>query len=321
MSEVTVPVQDTEVEYDVVGPTTGTFAVPFSFFQTTDVRVITVDSAGVSTEHELITDWVFSSLEIPAGQEGIGFQSAFIEFNSVIEDVTLKIFRDTTIDRVTNFQSTGPFSIVQLNHELSQSIAIMQELRTNKNKYLNLPNDSVDGAPYDAELRPICNAGESESPLCLSTNRQSDAQGPNFVQDDDDETGVGATDQWNPIFLATGVVIQGTVTDTTKTFDMLTQFFCLIQNRNANTALFRIRVRYTVDCYAEVTKETNATYHVEIPGNSGFPLSLMDIEQDIDYWNGNGTMIVAIDIRPNGPDSGNLYCQWSNGAVNTSEPR
>jgi hypothetical protein len=322
MSEITVPVGATEVEYQITTSDDGPFVVPFPFFEQSDIQVFKRDDlTDLETELLVATDWTFTSLVTPIGQEGVGYDSAEITLNSALVNHTIKILRNTTIHRINNYPSSGPFAIFLLNNELARDIAIMQELEAQRQKYLSLPDGSFDTTPFDAAGRAMCNAGESESAVCLTTNRQADAQGPNFLGDNNNEVAVGAYDNWQNIFIASGVVIQGSVTPTTKIFDMKTEFSCIMQNRNPQEAAFRIRYRYLVECYSEISKESNVSYLIEIPGNSSIPFHFMDITQDIDYFNGLGTVIASIDIRPMGVNSNDLFCQWPNGAVNTSEPR
>ena len=47
----------------------------------------------------------------------------------------------------------------------------------------------------------------------------------------------------------------------------------------------------------------------------------MDIEQNIDYWNGNGTLTVYFDIYPLGAAASNIWTEWNNISVTTMEPR
>ena len=82
-----------------------------------------------------------------------------------------------------------------------------------------------------------------------------------------------------------------------------------------------MRYRYQVDCYAQVTKIANSAYPIKVAATSAIPFSFMDIAQDIDYSNGNCTVSIGIDIYPQGASSADLWLQWGNLAVNTSEPR
>ena len=322
MTEVTVPNEATEIEYEIVASSAGPFAVPFSFFSLDDVKVVKRDNAtGIASPLVRTTDWTWTTTEVPIGQEGIGYEGGTLTLNVALANHTLKIYRSTIIDQLTNFPTQGPFAMYLLNNELARHIAIMQELDSQKAKYISLPDDALDDTPYEADGRSLCGLGESEDGDCAATNRQVDASGPNFVGDDNVETAVGTNDQWNNIYTSGAVVIQGSITDTTKLFDLKTDFFCLMQNRGGSEASFYVRYRYLVDCYVEVAKQSSAAYVVRVPANSAIPFHFMDIEQDIDYFNGMGTVTVAIDIRPVGTASQDLYAEWRNMSVNTSEPR
>jgi hypothetical protein len=320
MSEVTVPNEASEVEYAITTSSAGPFIVPFSFFEQQDIKVVKRDDVtNVETELVITTDWTFNLLDVPADQLGVGYEGGEITLNVALENHTLKIYRDTVIERLTNYPSTGPFAIYLLNNELSRMIAIMQELEAQAEKYISLPDSALDSTPWNGSGRAMCNIAESAADNCAATNRQVDANGPNWLADNDSEYAVGDELQWNTIFSAANIVIEGN--DTTKFFDLMTQFFALIQNRNASEALFYIRYRYQVDCYSEVTKIANPVYPIRIAGTSAIPFNFMDIAEDIDYTNGNCTVSVGIDIYPQDANSGDLFIQWGNLSVNTSEPR
>jgi len=320
MSEITVPNVPSEVEYQITTSDDGPFTVPFPFFQQGDVKVFKRDDAtGIETELVLTTDWYFSQLNSPIDQEGVGFGGGTITLQVALADHTIKIFRDTIIDRLANYPSTGPFAIYLLNNEFSKLFAICQELEAQKEKYISLPDSAMDTTGWDAAARALCNLAESAGDACAATNRQVDANGPNWLTDNDIATAVGAIDQWNTVASASAIVIEGN--DTTKLFDLLTQFYTTLQNRGGAQASFYIRYRYQVDCYSMITKIGNASYPIRIGASSAIPFSFMDIAQDVDYANGNCTISVYLDVFPIGASSASLYGEWSNLAVNTSEPR
>jgi hypothetical protein len=205
-----------------------------------------------------------------------------------------------------------------LNDELNKITAILQELDSQKNNYIFLPESALSTDPWDLSGRVAGTADEGTADDDLATNRQVDASGPNWLEDNDTESAVGSEGQWNTVFSQSNIIIQGSAD---KVMDLMTQFFGFIQNRDANEATFQVRYRYQVDCYSQVSKETNANYLYKVPGTSMIAFNFMDIARAIDYSNGNCTLMVAIDIKPIGVDSGLLYVQWGNLAVNTSEPR
>lgn len=315
MPQLTIPFIAPEIEYVITTSTTGPFVVPFSFFDEEDVKASYVDSNGDLQDLVWTTDFTFNLLNA----QDDGYDDGEITLNVALENTTLKIYRSTIIDRLTNWPGTGAFDIELLNRDLNKIVHILQELEELKGTYLHLPENATTDVPFDADGKAICNVGESDDLDCLATNRQVDASGPNWLDDNDVEAAVGVEGQWNTVWTASSVVIQGN--DTTKLFDLMTQFFSFVQNRGGSEASFYVRYRYQVDCYSQVSKATNPSYLIKVPPTSAIPFSFMDIEQDIDYLNGNGTLIVGIDFYPVGAASADLWLQWANISVNTSEPR
>ena len=316
MTDLTIPNEATEFEYTVGASTTGPFNIPFSFFQDEDIKVSYEDSDGVITDLVETTDFVVTGTAVDGG-----FDGGSLTLNSAVANVTLKVYRDTVIDRTTNFPSTGPFSIDLMNTEFNRIYAIAQDLAAQKAKYISLDDNALDSTPWNAAARALCNLVESADGDCAATNRQVDANGPNWLEDNDTQSAIGAEDQWNTVFGQAGIVIEGGVVGAVKTFDLLTQFFTFLQNRGGAEASFYVRYRYQVDCYAMITKIANSSYPIRVPATSAIPFSFMDIAEDIDYSNGNCTLAVYIDIYPIGASSADLYAEWGNFSVNTSEPR
>jgi len=92
-----------------------------------DVQAQVIDALGVVTDLLVTTDFVFSTLDVPLGQEGNGFDGGAITLNVAIENSSIRIFRDTVIDRTANYPTTGPFSMPLLNDEQNQQTMILQE--------------------------------------------------------------------------------------------------------------------------------------------------------------------------------------------------
>ena len=131
MTQITVPNVPTFVEYSVPTLSSGPFTVPFPFFGQDDVKARTTDALGVEVEFVVTTDFTFTTLTVPVGQEGTGYQGGAITMNSPIGEagMTLRIYRHTVIDRTANFPSTGPFSIPVLNDEQNNETMILQEVQ------------------------------------------------------------------------------------------------------------------------------------------------------------------------------------------------
>jgi hypothetical protein len=315
MSDLTIPNEVTEIEY-TVGSTSsnGPFTIPFSFFADGDVKV-SVNDGTTTTLLTLINDYSVAGVAADGG-----FDGGSVTLVASISNSTIKIYRDIIIDRTSNFPSTGPFNIDALNTELNKAIAIMQELRTQKDSFLFVPAENISTDPFDANGRAIDNIGELSDDDAAATNRQVKAAGPSGVNDDNLESGALTINQWNTVISLTSIEIQGAVTATTKLFDLITEYFCFMQNRGSLEAEFYFRYRYIVECYSEVAKQSNANYRIKIPPTSMIPVPFMDVSRAVDYWNGLGTVDIFIDIYPLGSAANNLYTQWNNLAVTTKAP-
>ena len=131
MTQITVPAVPIEVTYAVTSASTGPFTVPFPFFDEDDVFATVTDALGAVTALVHTTDFTFSVLTVPVGQEGTGYEGGALDLVAAIGAdgaTTLRIYRSTVIDRTANFPSTGPFSMPILNDEQNQQTMILQEL-------------------------------------------------------------------------------------------------------------------------------------------------------------------------------------------------
>lgn len=137
MTQITIPDVDTEVSYSVTTPQTGPFTVPFPFFDDDDVKGEVTDALGNVTTLVHSTDFVWTTQDAPVGQEGSGYTGGSITLNASIGadgNTTLRLYRDTVIDRTANYPNTGPFSMPLLNDEQNKHIAILQELARRHNE-------------------------------------------------------------------------------------------------------------------------------------------------------------------------------------------
>jgi hypothetical protein len=132
MAQINIPNIPPSVSYLVTSPSTGPFVVPFAFFVEGDVKALVTDALGAETDLVHSTDFTFNQLDAPVPQEGNGYTGGEITLNVSIGadgNTTLKIYRDTVIDRTANYPHTGPFSMIILNDEQNKHVAIMQELQ------------------------------------------------------------------------------------------------------------------------------------------------------------------------------------------------
>ena len=113
------------VSYSVsAGVTQTSFAVPFEFFDETDVLVYIG-----STLQTLNTDYTISGGDGTTGTITM----------SVTGPATVALVRDVTIERSTDFPTAGPFSVQSLNVELDKQIAIDADLEDQIDRAVRSP--------------------------------------------------------------------------------------------------------------------------------------------------------------------------------------
>ena len=95
-----------------------TFAVPFEFFENSDLKVYRNSTLQTITTHYTLTG---------AGVTG-GGNLTFVSGVTLNDIIT--IVRDIPIKRVTDFPLSGPFNIAALNLQLDQLTAMVQEVNT-----------------------------------------------------------------------------------------------------------------------------------------------------------------------------------------------
>jgi hypothetical protein len=160
MTQITIPNVPTQVKYSVTSASTGPFIVPFAFFDEDDVKAAVVDALGDISIKLNTSDFTFTTLDVPAGQEGNGYEGGEITLTSSIGAdgaSFIVIYRDTAVDRTFNYPTTGPFSMPVLNDELNERTAIMQEVGGVVNRALVYPRDPALGTDVDGQTRKIAN--------------------------------------------------------------------------------------------------------------------------------------------------------------------
>ncbi len=164
MTQITIPDIPSEIQYDVNSSNSGPFTVPFPFFIQADVKARVTDAAGVVTELTHITDFVFTVLTVPIGQEGSGYEGGSITLNTPIGadgDTELLIYRDQQPQRTANYPNSGPFSMPILNDEQNSFIMVMQQFFANAWQFLagttarasiNIPEGVAPTKPADGDV-------------------------------------------------------------------------------------------------------------------------------------------------------------------------
>lgn len=105
----------TSISYSIGGTAQSVFAIPFGFFENTDI--VATLSGQVLT---LDVDYSLTG----AGVTGAGV----LTLDTAVTDATLVIERVLPIARTTDFPDSGPFSIPALNTQLDKLVAICQQI-------------------------------------------------------------------------------------------------------------------------------------------------------------------------------------------------
>lgn len=103
------------------------FDFPFPIFQDADLKVYVDGIMQTLTTHYVVTG---------AGDDTGGTVTLV---DSLVGGEIVTIFRDTVIERLTDFQQTGPFFANAVNDEFDKGTIIMQELRAAIDRALHLP--------------------------------------------------------------------------------------------------------------------------------------------------------------------------------------
>ena len=115
------------ISYTVAnGVTQTSFAVPFEFFDNTDLNVYINGALQTITSNYTVSGGDGSTGTISMSVTGSG------------SGTTVVITRDITLERTTDFPVSGAFNIVALNTELDRLVAIAADLEDQANRALQL---------------------------------------------------------------------------------------------------------------------------------------------------------------------------------------
>jgi hypothetical protein len=115
-----------------------TYAIDFPFFALDDIDVTITTAAGVDTV--LSRGSGAGTFAVSGTSVDDGFSGGSITLGSVYTSVTVTITRDIPIARTSDFATSGPFNISSLNTELDKVYAVMQQIETNNNRSLTMPD-------------------------------------------------------------------------------------------------------------------------------------------------------------------------------------
>lgn len=115
------------ISYAVGGTPQTVFAVPFAFFEDSDLKVYVDEALKSLTTHYTVSG---------AGNEAGGS----ITFLSGQTNVDVVIVRDVPLRKTSEFPLSGPLDLETLNNELSRHIAISQQLLDRIQRTIRLPD-------------------------------------------------------------------------------------------------------------------------------------------------------------------------------------
>ena len=115
-------------QFTVTSPTTE-FSFDFNFFQDSDIKVYVDSTLKSLTTHYTVTG---------EGNDTSSNHGGTVTFGSAVDDCTVTIIRDITIQRTTDFPASGAFQVDSLNTELDTITAVQQELEDDISRTLRL---------------------------------------------------------------------------------------------------------------------------------------------------------------------------------------
>jgi hypothetical protein len=124
------------VVYTVGGTPQTVFAVPFPFFDNTN---LVVSVGGVVKL--LTTDYTVTGAGLSAGGS--------VTLIAAAQNTIVVILRATILERVTDFPKSGPLDPDGLNTDLDRFVAMLQERETAADRFLRLPEDEAVLPPPD----------------------------------------------------------------------------------------------------------------------------------------------------------------------------
>ena len=143
MATISIADNDARIQYtQAVTANVTTLTIDFPFFDLDDINVIVTTSAGVDATLTRGTGTDTFAVTGVAVDDGYSGGSLTIG-NSYSSTHTYTIWRDITAARTTDFATSGPFNIASLNTDLDKIYAIIQQIETENNRALTLPNSDA----------------------------------------------------------------------------------------------------------------------------------------------------------------------------------
>ncbi len=143
MATIEIADNDARVQYtQAVTANSTTLTIDFPFFDLDDIEVIVTTSAGVDTT--LTRGSGSGTFAVNGTAVDDGFSGGNVTLGDTYDNThTYTIFRDITIQRTTDFPTSGPFNIASLNTELDKLTAITQQNNNNFGRAIKLTDSDA----------------------------------------------------------------------------------------------------------------------------------------------------------------------------------
>jgi len=144
MATISIADNDARVQYtQAVTADTTQLTIDFPFFALDDINVIVTATDGTDTS--LTRGTGAGTFAVVGTSVDDGFSGGYVTLGDTYSDASTKytIFRSITVERTTDFPTSGPFNISSLNTELDKIFAIEQELQTKLNRTIKLADSDT----------------------------------------------------------------------------------------------------------------------------------------------------------------------------------
>tara|TARA_B100001093_G_C26831087_1_gene1016163 strand:- start:657 stop:1886 length:1230 start_codon:yes stop_codon:yes gene_type:complete len=143
MATIQIADNDARVQYtQAVTANSTTLTIDFPFFSLDDIEVIVTTAAGVDTT--LTRGSGTGTFAVNGTAVDDGFSGGNITLGDSYDNThTYTIFRDITIQRTTDFPTSGPFNVASLNTELDKLTAITQQNNNNFGRAIKLTDSDA----------------------------------------------------------------------------------------------------------------------------------------------------------------------------------
>ena len=144
MATISIADNDARKQYtQAVTANSTQLTIDFPFFSLDDINVIVTNTSGVDTT--LTRGTGTGTFAVTGVSVDDGFSGGHVTLGDTYSDSSTKytIFRDITVERTTDFPTSGPFNVSALNTELDKIFAIEQELETKIGRTMKLADSDT----------------------------------------------------------------------------------------------------------------------------------------------------------------------------------